>query len=55
MPALLFIYLAGMTIAFAPSLIERGETLRLVIVFVTEVGIILLLRAFLRKKEKEAK
>lgn len=53
MPALLFIYLFGMTAWFAPILIANGEMLRLIIVFVSEVAIILLLRVFLIKRERQ--
>lgn len=53
MPALLFIYLFGMTAWFAPTLIANGEMLRLIIVFVSEVAIILLLRVFLIKRERQ--
>ena len=55
MPALLFIYLFGMTAWFAPTLIANGEMLRLIIVFVSEVAIILLLRVFLIKRERQEK
>lgn len=53
MPALLFIYLFGMTLWFAPQLIADGEIARLIIVFCSEIAIILLLRHFLIKREKE--
>lgn len=53
LPALLLIYLFGMTIWFAPSLIEGGETLRLVLVFAAELAVIIVLRQFLIKKEKQ--
>lgn len=44
MPALLLIYLFGMTLWFAPQLIANGEIARLVIVFCSEILIIVLLR-----------
>ncbi len=53
MPALLLIYLFGMTVWFAPELIARGETARLIIVFLSEVFIIVLLRFFLIKRERQ--
>lgn len=53
MPCLLLIYLIGMTCWFAPSLIANGEILRLIIVFLSEIGIIILLRIFLVKREKQ--
>lgn len=53
MPCLLLVYLVGMTIGFAPSLIERGETVRLVTVFLSEIFIIVLLRIFLVKRENQ--
>lgn len=53
MPALLLVYLAGMTMWFAPSLIANGEIARLIIVFVSELGIIILLRIFLKKRERQ--
>lgn len=52
MPILLFIYLFGMTWWFAPQLIANGEIARLIIVFLSETCIILLLRWFLLKREK---
>lgn len=53
MPALLLIYLFGMTLWFAPQLIANGEIARLVIVFCSEILIIVLLRFFLLKREKQ--
>ena len=53
MPCLLLIYLAGMTTWFAPQLIANGETARLVTVFISEIVIILLLRMFLVKRERQ--
>lgn len=53
MPCLLLIYLFGMTAWFAPSLIERGEITRLVVVFLSEVAIIAVLRIFLVKRERQ--
>ena len=53
MPALLLIYLFGMTLWFAPQLIANGEIARLVIVFCSEIAIIILLRHFLIKREKQ--
>lgn len=53
MPSLLLIYLFGMTLWFAPALIEKGEIVRLILVFVSEVAIIALLRVFLVKREKQ--
>lgn len=53
MPCLLLIYLAGMTVSFAPRLIADGETLRLVFVFVSELVVIILLRIFLVKRERQ--
>lgn len=53
MPCLLLIYLFGMTLWFAPALIEKGEIVRLILVFVSEVAIIALLRVFLVKREKQ--
>lgn len=53
MPALLLIYLAGMTLWFAPQLIANGETPRLIIVCASEIFIIVLLRFFLLKREKD--
>lgn len=53
MPALLLIYLFGMTLWFAPQLIANGEIARLIIVFVSEVLIIILLRKFLVKRENQ--
>lgn len=55
LPALLLIYLFGMTIWFAPSLIDNGEIVRLVVVFVAELVVIILLRLFLIKKEQQDK
>ncbi len=51
MPALLLVY--RMTVWFAPELIARGETARLIIVFLSEVFIIVLLRFFLLKRERQ--
>ena len=53
MPCLLFAYLAAMTAFFAPRLIAEGETLRLIVVFVSEVAIIILLRLFLVRRERQ--
>lgn len=53
MPCLLFVYLAVMTAFFAPRLIAEGEIVRLIIVFVSEVAIIILLRLFLVKRERQ--
>ena len=53
MPVLLTIYLLGMTAWFAPSLIANGETARLIIVFIIEALIIVLLRIFLVKRERQ--
>lgn len=53
LPALLLIYLFGMTLWFAPSLIAGGEIARLIIVFVTELIIIIILRKFLQKRERQ--
>lgn len=50
---MLLIYLFGMTVWFAPELIARGETARLIIVFLSEVFIIVLLRFFLIKRERQ--
>lgn len=55
MPCLLLIYLVGMACWFAPQLIANGETMRLVLVFISEVAIIILLRVFLLKQEKQKK
>lgn len=52
MPCLLLIYLFGMTAWFAPELISNGETARLIIVFVTELIMIIVLRIFLKKREE---
>lgn len=52
MPALLLVYLFGMTAWFAPSLIANGEIARLIIVFLSEIFIIVLLRIFLIKRER---
>lgn len=53
MPALLLIYLFGMTAWFAPALIANGETARLITVFLSEIFIIVLLRIFLVKRERQ--
>lgn len=53
LPALLLCYLAGMTIWFAPSLIATGEIVRLVSVFIADIVIIVLLRLFLVKRERQ--
>ena len=53
MPALLLVYLFGMTAWFAPSLIAQGEVVRLVVVFVSELIIIAVLRWFLVKRENQ--
>lgn len=53
MPCLLLIYLAGMTIWFAPSLISGGEIGRLIFVFISELVIIYVLYRFLKKREKQ--
>lgn len=53
LPGLLLIYLFGMTLWFAPELIEHGEILRLILVFVAELVVIILLRWFLLKKEEK--
>lgn len=53
MPTLLLIYLFGMTAWFAPSLIAGGEIVRLIVVFFTEIFIIVLLRIFLKKRENQ--
>lgn len=53
MPCLLTVYLLGMTTWFAPQLIANGETARLVTVFLSEVFIIVLLRIFLVKRERQ--
>lgn len=55
MPLLLLIYLIGMTAWFAPRLIAQGETLRLVVVFFSEIAIIIALRIFLRKRENSGR
>lgn len=51
MPCLLLIYLFGMTAWFAPSLIANHEISRLIIVFVSDIAIIVALRIFLKKRE----
>lgn len=53
LPALLLCYLAGMTIWFAPSLIEQGDYIRLFSVVIIELAVIFVLRNFLRKREKQ--
>lgn len=55
LPTLLLLYLAGMTIWFAPSLIEQGEIARLVIVTLIELAIIFTLRYLLRRREEKEK
>lgn len=55
LPTLLLFYLFGMTLWFAPTLIENGEIVRLVLVFIAEIGVIVLLRLFLIKKEQQEK
>ena len=55
MPILLLIYLAVMTIWFAPRLIAEGETVRLIVVVLSELAIIYALRVFLVKKERQDK
>lgn len=51
LPTLLFIYLLAMTAWFAPELINKGETVRLVVVFAVETAVILTLHWFLRRRE----
>ena len=53
MPTLLLVYLVGMTLWFAPSLIANGEIARLIIVFLSELAIIVALRIFLKKRESQ--
>lgn len=53
LPALLLIYLFGMTLWFGQHLIQNGEIVRLISVFAAEIGIILLLRMFLIKREEQ--
>lgn len=53
MPILLLIYLFAMTWMFAPRLIAEGEIVRLVVVFLSEAAIIILLRIFLLKRERQ--
>ena len=55
MPILLLIYLAVMTTWFAPRLIPEGETVRLIVVVLSELAIIYALRVFLVKKERQDK
>ena len=55
MPILLLIYLAVMTTWFAPRLIDEGETVRLIVVVLSELAIIYALRVFLVKKERQDK
>lgn len=54
LPTLLLVYLFGMTIWYAPSLINQGETIRLIVVFSIELAIIIVLRILLRKRELKA-
>lgn len=49
-PALLLIYLAGMSIYFGGEMIRNGETLRFIIIVAVELAIIFLLRFLLKKK-----
>lgn len=52
LPSLLLIYLLGMSGYHAKALIQAGETMRLVVVFLIEILIIVALYFFLRKREK---
>ena len=53
MPCLLLIYLFGMTAWFAPALIANGEIARLIVVFMSDIAIIVVLRIFLKKRERQ--
>ena len=53
LPALLLVYLLGMTIYFGRDLIRQGEIARLVTVFLLDLGIIALLYFFLKKRESK--
>ncbi|MDE7181208.1 MAG: hypothetical protein K2N88_08450 [Muribaculaceae bacterium] len=53
LPGILLIYLFAMTLWFAPELIEKGEIVRLILVFVAELAVIIILRSFLRKQEEK--
>ena len=55
MPILLLIYLAVMKTWFATRLIAEGETVRLIVVVLSELAIIYALRVFLVKKERQDK
>lgn len=55
LPLLLLIYLVGMTIWFAPSLVAEGETGRLVATCIIELAIIVLIHILLKKVEARKK
>lgn len=50
LPAVMLIYLLGMTAWFGADLIRNGEITRLVVVFLLELLVIWLLRIFLKKR-----
>lgn len=54
-PILLAIYLIAMALWFGPRLIREGETLRLILVVIVEAIIIILVRLFLLRKERNQK
>lgn len=54
-PILLAIYLIAMAAWFGPELLRNGETFRFVTVCVVEVIIIILVRLFLVRKERNQK
>lgn len=55
LPLLIFIYFLVMAIIFGPRMIQEGEWLKFSLLCVAELGILILLRFFLLKKEQNKK
>lgn len=55
LPLLIFIYFLVMAVIFGPRMIRDGEWLRFSLLCVGELGILILLRFFLLKKEQNKK
>ena len=52
LPIVLTIYFLGMAIYFGPQLIKEGETTRFILVSIAEIAIIILVRLFYKRKER---
>ncbi len=50
LPALLTLYFIGMSIAFVPELLQKGEYTRVAVVSVVEIVVIILVYLFYKKR-----